>query len=166
MILTSDHGYHLGEHFMWGKVTLFEECARVPLIVRVPGLTDPGSTASGLVELLDLYPTLTQLCRLAPPTQLQGRSFLEQLEDPEAEGRQAAYTVVSRGELLGRSIRTSRWRYAEWDGPEDNELYHLRRDPSEYENLADDDEFAHIVTRMRKLLRTRSQEAAAGREGN
>ena len=165
VILTSDHGYHLGEHFMWGKVTLFEECARVPLIIHVPGMTDPGSTSEGLVELVDLYPTLSRLCRLETPAGLQGRSLEEQLADPEAEGGKVAYTVVTRGESLGRSIRTSRWRYAEWDGPEENELYHLRRDPSEYENLADDDEFANVVSRMRKMLHSRSREAAA-RRGN
>ena len=64
VIFTSDHGYHLGEHFMWGKVSLFEECARVPLIVRVPGVSPAGKTSQGLVETIDLFPTLAELCDL------------------------------------------------------------------------------------------------------
>jgi iduronate 2-sulfatase len=75
VIFTSDHGYHLGEHFMWGKVTLFEECARVPLVVRVPGVSKAGTSSEGLVETIDLFPTLVELCKLTAPAHLQGGSY-------------------------------------------------------------------------------------------
>ncbi len=136
VLFFSDHGYHLGDHFLWGKVTLFESCARVPMILRVPGRTSPGSSSGQLVELVDLVPTLAELCGLEPRERLEGRSLGPILEDPEAAVRGAAYTVVRRGRELGRSIRTLRWRYADWGGAEGEELYDLRADPGEHTNLA------------------------------
>jgi len=122
IIFTSDHGYHLGEHAMWGKVTLFEECARVPMIVRVPGLTKDGASTEALVELVDIFPTLVELCGLKGPDELQGKSLVPLLKDSNARIRESAYTVVTRGKTLGRSIRTHRWRYAEWGSPDQAEL--------------------------------------------
>ena len=145
IVLTSDHGYHLGEHYLWGKVTLFEESARVPLIVRAPGITKAKSRSQGLVELLDIFPTLAELCNLPKPKGTQGQSFRNQLRDPKAAGRQSAYTVVSRGTQLGRSIRTSDWRYAEWGKAREPELYDLRNDPGEIHNLA-------LLVKQRKIL--------------
>jgi iduronate 2-sulfatase len=159
IVFTSDHGYHLGEHFMWGKVTLFEECARVPLIVRVPGQTRPGTTTDGLVELLDLFPTLVELCKLPAPKPLQGASFSALFTDPSGPGKETAYTVVSRGPQLGRSIRTSQWRYAEWGESGGVELYDLKRDPREYTNLASDPKHQEIVAQMRKRLAERKERA-------
>ncbi len=100
VVLTSDHGYQLGEHFMWGKVTLFEVCDRVPLVIRVPkgsktGQTKAGSSSEGLVELVDLFPTLAELCDVTPPEDLQGRSLVPMLRDSSVAGKQAAYTVVT-----------------------------------------------------------------------
>ncbi len=136
IILTSDHGYQLGEHFMWGKVTLFEQCARVPLVIRVPGSEAPqGRTSPELVELVDLFPTLAELSSSEPPSHLQGRSLVPLINDPSAKGRDAAYTVVSRRKELGRAIRTQRWRYALWPGGGE-ELYDLENDPAEETNLA------------------------------
>jgi iduronate 2-sulfatase len=150
VILTSDHGYQLGEHFMWGKVTLFEVCDRVPLVIRVPGVTTAGSITEGLVELIDLYPTLTELCDVPRPDHLQGRSLVEALRDASAPGKEAAYTVVTRGDQLGKAIRTDRWRYTRW--PDGEELYNLKNDPAEHENLAGVDEFAETLTVMRNHL--------------
>ena len=152
VVLTSDHGYHLGEHFMWGKVTLFEECARVPMIVRVPGRTAEGVSTDGLVELLDLYPTLAELCGIAAPEKLHGQSFTSLLDDPAGRGKPAVYTVVSRGKFLGRSVRTARWRYAEWGSPEQCELYDLDADPREEANLAHDAGYREQLGRLRSLL--------------
>ena len=123
IIFISDHGYHLGEHYMWGKVSLFEECARVPMIVRVPGRTRAGTSTTGLTELVDLYPTLCELCGIKAPAHLQGQSFAGLVDKPSGEGKETAYTVVSRGKTLGRSIRTARWRYAEWGSSSASELY-------------------------------------------
>ena len=152
IVLTSDHGYQLGEHFMWGKVTLFEECARVPMIVRVPGRTQDGSQTEGLVELVDIFPTLIDLCDVDAPHTLQGKSFTSMLDDPGSSGKEVAYTVVSRGKLLGRSIRTTRWRYTEWDGSDQSELYDLETDPYEEHNLANDDGRVEQCNKMHDLL--------------
>jgi iduronate 2-sulfatase len=160
VIFTSDHGYHLGEHFMWGKVTLFEECARVPLIVRVPGMTKAGTVTQSIVENVDLYPTLLDLCGVESPDPLQGGSFVPILKNPQFRGKEVAYTVVSRGEKLGRSIRTQRWRYAEWGSPELSELYDLEKDPREYVNLARDGDYREQVIKMRGILQSTKERAS------
>ena len=160
VIFTSDHGYHLGEHFMWGKVTLFEECARVPLIVRVPGVSTAGKTTHGLVETIGLFPTLAELCNLDAPKHLQGLSYSSLIRNPNGSGNSSAYTVVSRGSQLGRSIRTKRWRYAEWGKTEAAELYDLEKDPKEYINLAKSPNYLNIVKQMKNRLAKRKQQAA------
>ncbi|MGB4710408.1 MAG: sulfatase [Fuerstiella sp.] len=152
IIFTSDHGYHLGEHALWGKVTLFEECARVPMIVRVPGLTKDGTRSEALVELVDMFPTLVELCGINGPKELQGKSLAPLLKDPNAKGRSAAYTVVSRGKALGRSIRTQRWHYGEWGSADQAELYDLINDPHEDNNLASKPRFAEQRRQMHSLL--------------
>ena len=152
VIFTSDHGYHLGEHFMWGKVTLFEECARVPFIIRVPGVTQKGTKTNALVELVDFHPTLLELCGLKAKSSLQGKSFVPLLRDPDSPGKKYAYTVVSRGTKLGRSIRTNDWRYAEWGDPAMVELYNLKDDPQEYTNLSGKPAFVTQLKKMKQFL--------------
>ncbi|MDP6251494.1 MAG: sulfatase [Verrucomicrobiota bacterium] len=163
VVFTSDHGYHLGEHFMWGKVTLFEECARVPLVVRVPGVSKAGTRSDGLVETIDLFPTLAMLCDLAAPAYLQGQSYAELIQKPDGSGKPSAYTVVSRGTQLGRSIRTKRWRYAEWGEANAAELYDLEKDPREYSNLAKSLEHGALVKRMKDTLAKRRKQAEFAR---
>ncbi len=155
VILTSDHGYLLGEKFMWGKVMLFETCDRVPLIVRVPKsvkgtATIPGSTSEGIVELVDLYPTLGDLCGVTLPKELQGRSLEPMLGNPQLGGKDFAYTVVSRGKDLGRAIRTKRYRYTSWATGE--ELYDLQTDPLEENNIANVAKSRNLIEQMRKDL--------------
>ena len=157
VILTSDHGYQLGEHFLWGKVTLFEDCARVPLLIRVPGRTEPGSRSAGLVELVDLFPTLTDLCGIAAPEDLQGSSLAPMLADASQAGKQVVLTVVSRRNELGRAIRTRRWRYAAW--PTGEELYDLEGDPGENKNLVGHAGHTETLAEMQALLKRAEKRA-------
>jgi iduronate 2-sulfatase len=161
IVLTSDHGYQLGEHFMWGKVTLFEVCDRVPMLVRVPGLTKPGSSSGGLVELVDLYPTLVQLCDVPAPDDLQGKSLVPMLKDSGAPGKDVVYTVVSRGKKLGKAVRNERWRYSLW--PDGEELYDLKNDIDEHHNLANSPESKAILENMRRSL-TKIETSAASKK--
>jgi iduronate 2-sulfatase len=159
IIFVGDHGYLLGEHFMWGKVHLFEESARMPLMVRVPGLTKQGASAHGLVEMVDLFPTLAELCGVTPPAHLQGSSFASLLKDPNAPGKEYAYTVVKRREQLGRAIRFEHWRYTEWGSAEQAELYDLKSDPKEFTNLVGQKEYAAVLERAQQTLAKAQQHA-------
>ena len=122
------------------------------MVVRVPGRTRAGTSSSGLIELVDLYPTLSELCGLKAPAHLQGKSFTALLDDPSGAGRETAYTVVSRGTELGRSIRTARWRYAEWGSSSAAELYDLEKDPAEHTTLAGKRPCKDQQKKMRGLL--------------
>ncbi|MCS7239506.1 MAG: sulfatase [Thermoguttaceae bacterium] len=158
IVFTSDHGYHMGEHGLYQKMTLFEESARVPLIVVVPGLTQPGSVVAAPVGLVDLYPTLAELCGIKAPENLQGQSLVNMLRDPTEKGRGWALTQVTRGrngrQFFGYSIRTERYRYTEWDeGREGRELYDHEVDPRELVNRADDPSYKQVVKEMSQLLR-------------
>jgi iduronate 2-sulfatase len=134
VIFIGDHGYHLGERGWWNKNTLFEQSCRTPLIVAAPGMK-PG-VARGLVEFVDLYPTVTDWCAVKPPAGLAGRSLRPLLADPFKPGKAAAFTMVQRGQQRGDSIRTERWRYTEWsDGA--RELYDHDADAEETKNVAD-----------------------------
>ncbi len=153
VVVTSDHGYHLGERGWWNKVTLFELSTRVPLIVRAPGMKTAGRTSVRLVELVDLFPTLADLAGVAIPPSLEGRSFRPLLADPDRPWKAAALTVVARGSILGRTVRTEQHRYTEWDGGRaGRELYDHGRDPGEHRNLAADRGQAGTVRALHSLL--------------
>ena len=158
VVFTSDHGYHLGDHFLWGKVTLFDIGAKVPFIVHAPGLTGPGSKSEAMVELIDIYPTLAELTGLPAPEHLQGKSLVPLLKHPERMGQKKyAYSVVSRGKQLGYALRNQRWRYGKWlDG---EELYDLTRDPEEKRNLANRDDQATRLQEFRDILKRKQTEA-------
>ncbi|MEW4488528.1 sulfatase [Thalassoglobus sp. JC818] len=153
VVFTSDHGYHLGEHGLWQKMSLFEESARVPLIMRVPDMKTAGSVAETPVGHIDLYPTLCELCNVEAPSNLQGQSLVEILNDPSATGRGWALTEVVRGgnakRRFGYSLRTPRWRYTEWDsGKAGRELYDHDADPLEQTNLAEREEHQSLITEL------------------
>ena len=135
-------------------MSLFEESAQVPLIIAAPGSKGSGKSCDRLAELVDLYPTLADLAGLEIPNHVEGKSLKKLLDDPTLPGKKAACTQVIRdgGKIMGRSIRTDRWRYTEW-GNQGAELYDHDNDPREHKNLADDADFAKVVQDMRKLLR-------------
>lgn len=154
VVFFSDHGYHLGERGWWNKNTVFELSARAPLIVVTPEMKRKGKSCSQIVEFVDIYPTLADLCGLSTPANLDGTSFKPLLDDPKLSWKKAAFTQVQRGRIAGRSVRTERWRYTEWDqGRQGVELYDHNTDPGEYYNLARDPQHTQTIAKLRRLLR-------------
>jgi uncharacterized sulfatase len=160
----------------------------VPLIIAAPKAKARGRATTRTVELLDLYPTLAELCGLTPPAGLEGRSLRPLLDNAKAAWNKPAYTQVNRGgaqsggpappnpaaaanpqaasapqqpRFTGRSVRTEKWRYTEWDeGRKGVELYDHYKDPHEYQNLANDPAYAKTIEELKRLLRTPPAEKA------
>ncbi len=145
VVFTSDHGYHLGEHDLWQKLSLHEESARVPLIIARPG--DRAATRDALAEHIDIYPTLAELAGLPIPEHVEGQSLVPVLDDPSAQVRDAAFSRNGRGRL----VRTDRYAYLAWDDGS-AELYDMERDPDQFHNLADDPDHADTVRALRARL--------------
>jgi uncharacterized sulfatase len=153
VVLWGDHGYLLGQHGQWMKQSLFEESAQVPLVIAAPGVRGNGQACRRIVETIDLYPTLADLAGIERPENLAGASLRPLLEDPGHPWDRPAYTQVQRGNFPGRSVRTERWRYTEWDrGAKGAELYDHLNDPREFTNLAGDPRRAQVVAELRSLL--------------
>ena len=157
VIFTSDHGYHLGEHDFWAKVSLHDESARVPLIVCMPG--KKPAVCNSLTELIDLYPTISSLCGLEVPKRIQGKNISRMLEDPEVEVRDAAFSVNGKGFLL-RQHDFAYIQYAE-DASKGMELFDMKRDPHQYKNLAGDSQHAGLVKKFRNKLKQKLAEVRA-----
>lgn len=151
IVFWSDHGFHLGEHGLWGKTSNYELDARVPLIVAAPGVAREGARTRSMVELLDVYPTLLDLCGLPKVNGLEGVSFRPVLENPAVRVKDAAFTQTPRppniqggqSDVMGYSMRDERYRYTEWREWSTGrvhaaELYDHGLDPDENVNLADD----------------------------
>jgi uncharacterized sulfatase len=152
VVFTSDHGRHLGEHGgIYDKRTLFENSARVPLIVAAPGRKS-GERSPRLVELVDLFPTLAEQCGLPVPEQLEGTSFVPLLDEPQRAWKSAAFTTAHPGGSLGHSVRTERYRYAEWRDGAAGFLFDYQADPAETKNLIDDPRHAEVVAELKQLL--------------
>ncbi len=139
--LWGDHGWHLGDHRFWCKHTNYEQAARIPLIIAAPGKAQAVKT-SALVETVDLFPTLVELAGLPARSGLDGKSFAPVLADPTLKTRDSIIHVYPRNDLLGRAIRTARYRMVEWKKPgadtaeAEFELYDYETDPLETQNLA------------------------------
>jgi iduronate 2-sulfatase len=154
VVMVADHGWHLGQKGMWAKMTLFENSACVPLIIADPRRKSPGARCRAIAESIDLYPTLLELCGLPAARGLEGGSLARFLDDPKADWDRPARTVMIRGGLLAMSIRTSRWRYTEWDeGRRGAELYDHERDSNELRNLAGRRKYAPLVADLKQQLR-------------
>jgi uncharacterized sulfatase len=155
VVVIGDHGYHLGEHGWWNKVTVHELGARSPMMVWIPGAKGMGKPTAAIVEFIDLYPTLADYAGLKVPHKLTGTSLRAIIEDPAHPGKDAAFSQVNRGQAIGRSVRTKRWRYTEW-GPRGKagiELYDHDTDAGEYHNLADHPAHANTRQRLARLLK-------------
>lgn len=147
VVFVSDHGIHLGEKSHFRKKTLWERTARVPLLVRQPGQTE-GRRCRRVVQLVDLFPTLVDLCELGELDDLDGKSLAPLLVEPESPWDQAAVTTLRAG---SHSVRTERWRYIRYQrGGE--ELYDHETDPNEWNNLAGDPATTEVVARLAGLL--------------
>ena len=161
VIFWGDHGYHLGENGLFTKMTNFELGTHVPLIVSAPGQKAAGQRTRALVELVDLYPTLAELCGLERPLHLEGTSFAPLLEKPDQSWKTAAFSQYVRAgkeNFMGRSIRTDRWRYTEWtnnatDAAAGVELYDEQVDPKENVNLAGEESQRAVVAELAGRLR-------------
>ncbi|MDD2380919.1 MAG: sulfatase-like hydrolase/transferase, partial [Mariniphaga sp.] len=171
VIFLSDHGYNLGEHDCWSKVSLWEGSVRVPLIISVPGYEkNTGTSCENIAELIDLYPTLTDLCGFKDqhPRILQGKSLARYLSGEETkEMKEFAYTVSYQGN--DASLRTSRWRYTRWGKeiiPGNEELYDHQNDPEEFTNLADHPEYNRILNELRKKFDQARKQAQEGLSNN
>lgn len=174
VVLWSDHGYHLGEHGgIWQKRTLFEEATRTPLVVLAPGRAGNGRACRRVVEFVDILPTVTALAGMpVPAVGLAGRSLVPLLDDPDAPWDEVAVSQILRpaddrfpAPVMGRSVRTARWRYTEWNGgAAGRELYDHEQDPQEFRNLAvrpaeeaATREFEQVMAGLRQLLETRAR---------
>lgn len=163
IVLWSDHGYHLGEHCgAWQKRNLFEESARAPLIIYAPTAAGNGSACARVVEFVDIYPTLAELCGLPQDSTLAGRSLVPLLDDPNRQWDSSAVTQVLRPgnglPIMGRSIRTERWRYTQWNGGQaGTELYDHQADPHEFQNLSRDPQYQELIEDLESRLESRAQ---------
>jgi iduronate 2-sulfatase len=150
VIFTSDHGYHLGEHDFWAKVSLRDESSQVPLIISAPG--KKPAVCNSFVELLDLYPTLSSMCGLEAQKRLQGKDVSKMLDDPSHSVREAAFCVApSRKGFL---LREKEWSYIQYGEKAEKgiELFDAQKDPKQYVNLAEKKKYQPVVKAFRKKL--------------
>jgi uncharacterized sulfatase len=152
VLFLSDHGYCLGQHAEWQKLKLFEPACRVPLIIATPH--SKAARSSALVESIDLYPTLAELCKVKPPARLHGKSLVPLLRHPSENFKEAVFTQITLPRRQGYSVRTNRWRYTEWGnrGDAGNELYDEQNDPEELHNLAKDPQHEQTIAPLREML--------------
>lgn len=174
VVLWSDHGFKLGDYGAWAKHSNAEMDIRIPMMIRVPGQTTPGTRTDALVETVDLYPTLAELAGVSTPNNLEGLSLTPLFANPDREWKQAAFAQFNRGKpdtgKLGRTVRTERYRYTAWVNGKngkimDRELYDHEKDPNELVNVAGEKEYKDVVKEheaLREAGWTSVREAVAG----
>jgi iduronate 2-sulfatase len=165
VVLWSDHGWHLGEHGMCSKPACYETVTRSPLIIRTPDMSRAGQAAPGLVETVDIYPTLVDLCGLPLPEGLAGASLRPLLDDPGHPGKDGAHSYCRLNGYHGHALRTDRWRLVEWTHAKSGkvgqvELYDHKVDPGENVNVSAD--HPEIVKRLLPQLRRRQPVMQSG----
>ncbi|MEM7600488.1 MAG: sulfatase [Verrucomicrobiota bacterium] len=148
VIFISDHGFHLAEKDHWQKGTLWQEATNSMLLMRVPGMTEPGGTSERCVSLQDLYPTLVDLCGLSKPDHVDGKSFVPLLKDPEEEWESTAISYLYDQYA---SIRTERFRFTRYKEGQ-MELYDHSKDPHEWKNQAGNPEYAEVIDALSARL--------------
>ena len=172
VVLWGDHGWHLGDHGMWCKHTNYEQATRIPLIISSPGCA-AGQKSQALIETVDVYPTLCELAGLPVRDGLDGLSAAATLKSPDVHTRESVIHVYPRGERLGRSIRTDRYRMVEWKVPgadasvAEYELYDYEKDPLEMVNIAGSN--PEVLGKLKAILGTQPEavpqiKASAGAE--
>lgn len=154
VVFIGDHGYHLGEHFLWQKSNLHEDVTRIPFIISAPGFA-PGESMS-FTELADIYPTVSELVGVEVPDTVQGKSLVSLLKNPRAKVRDESFTV---GNYQDFAIRGAKWAYMLYKD-DTHELYDMKNDPEQFTNLANDPAHEKTVADQRKRLEARI--AAAG----
>lgn len=159
IVICGDHGFHLGEHGTWRKNLLYEIAVRSPLLISVPGQKQCQTDA--LVELVDIFPTLCDVCDIPIPIELEGVSLMPVIEDPTLPVKSAAFSSLTRTGAKSVSMRTDRYRYTEWGrtGIFGRELYDYHTDPHETVNIVDMTENAEIVEELSQRLRAGWREA-------
>lgn len=154
VIFTSDHGFHLNEHEFWMKVGLMDESSRVPMIIKVPG--QKPAVCSSFTELIDLYPTLSELCGLEVPKNIQGKSLAKVVTDPTYSVRNFAFSMNGRSYL----IRNDKWAYIQHgeDASKGRQLYSVEDDPKQFTNLAKVEGYQETVAQMEGMLKAKLTE--------
>lgn len=150
VVLLGDHGWHLGEHDFWGKHTLLHQSTHAPLMISIPG--GARGNSEGIVEFVDIYPSLCEACDISMPGHLQGRSFLPTLENPKNKHRDYAFVQWGKGV----NLITPKYSYAKWYDKSQNlageMLFDYRKDPQENKNVAGEDEYRGLIERFKAII--------------
>jgi arylsulfatase A-like enzyme len=166
VVLWGDHGWHLGEQNLWGKMTNFEIATHVPMVISIPGQKNAGAKTEGLSEFVDIYPTLCDACGLPKPDNLEGASLIPLMDQPDRPWKTAAFSQYPRPghfpsekniKQMGYSMRTDRYRYTEWQDYKTGEvlareLYDYKTDPQGNVNIANKPENAELIKKFSKQL--------------
>jgi arylsulfatase A-like enzyme len=159
IVLWGDHGWHLGDHDLWCKHSNFEQATRSPLIISIPGQSNPGISTASPTEFTDIAPTLCEMASLPIPSYFEGESLLPLMEETTAMIREGSLSQYPRGSRMGYSLRTGRYRYTKWLNDNgslyEDELYDYLNDPLETTDFSEDLSYGPVITQLDSLLTLR-----------